>query len=313
MKSLMLNPQSSHSNFIKISLRLSMKFGQKLEAKQLLQRGNLLVLTLKSSYDPIFGRNLPTSKASSFFISGYEFMSLLLDLQHLWRIFERFWDTPQPASVNMAHLLPWKRSLILNHRMPRVLSPPVRSSLGNSPSMVLDRCEAPLLASWYFASCCVFSKGHCVGIVPIVFSKASFSTTEMLWEEVVSLDHWSCFLPRPYDVQGCLFIRNQTTSDHFITEAGGQRKARRHAPREFSKFGPRILASPPNAVWNVLRNLYDARPGMKKSTPVYWRWWEWEKNDYSFKKLLGLTSLFPRRSIRPYFLGSGGPNPFHWF
>ena len=71
------------------------------------------------------------------------------------------------------------------------------------------------------------------------------------------------FLPGPMmsKVQGCLFIRNQITS-HFITEAGGQRRARRHAPREFSKFGPRILASPPNAVWNVLRNLYDARPGM---------------------------------------------------
>ena len=314
MKSLMLNPQSSHSNFIKISLRLSMKFGQKLEAKQLLQRGNLLVLTLKSSYDPIFGRNLPTSKASSFFISGYEFMSLLLDLQHLWRIFERFWDTPQPASVNMAHLLPWKRSLILNHRMPRVLSPPVRSSLGNSPSMVLDRCEAPLLASWYFASCCVFSKGHCVGIVPIVFFKSKFFNN---W---VALRR-GCFF-RPLEL---FFTKGPMMSKGAFLS--GTKLLRTISSRRLAASGKHgaMLQENSQSLGRGFLHLHQMPCGTCcgifmmqglawRNPPRYiGRWWEWEKNDYSFKKLLGLTSLFPRRSIRPYFLGSGGPNPFHWF
>ena len=238
-----------------------MKFCQKLsvilEAKQLCKM-NLVVLTLNSSRTQ---KGLSSNLQSIIFfqrtLKGYECMSLFGSPPFM----KDFWDTPQPASVNMAHLLPWKRSLILNHRMSLVLSPPVRSSLGNSSSMVLDRCEAPLLASWYFASCCVFfSKGHCVGIVPIIFSKAScFNKWDALRRGCFfKPSEW--FPTRPYDVQGCLFIRNQTTS-HF-TEADGQRRARRHAPREFSKFGPRILASPPNAVWNVLRNLYDARPGM---------------------------------------------------
>lgn len=141
------------------------------------------------------------------------------DFKGLW--VKDFWDTPQPASVNMAHLLPWKRSLILNHQMSLVLSPPVRSSLGNSPSMVLDRC-ATLGILVLCQLLCFFQKGHCVGIVPIIFSKASFSTTEMLWEEVLSLNPWSCF----YQALWCPRVE----PNYFSFHHGGWRPAESTAP-----------------------------------------------------------------------------------
>ena len=139
-----------------------MKFCQKLsvilEAKQLCKM-NLVVLTLKSSRTQ---KGLSSNLQSIIFfqrtLKGYECMPLFGSPPFM----KDFWDTPQPASVNMAHLLPWKRSLILNHQMSLVLSPPVRSSLGNSPSMVLDRC-ATLGILLLCQLLCFFSKGHCVG------------------------------------------------------------------------------------------------------------------------------------------------------
>ena len=187
-----------------------------LEAKQLCKM-NLVVLTLKSSRTQ---KGLSSNLQSIIFfqrtLKGYECMSLFGSPPFM----KDFWDTPQPASVNMAHLLPWKRSLILNHRMSLVLSPPVRSSLGNSPSMVLDRCEAPLLASCYFASCYgFFQKG-------IALAKASFSTTEMLWEEVVSLNPWSCFCQALW----CPRVPFYQEPNYFSFHHGGWRPAESTAP-----------------------------------------------------------------------------------
>lgn len=292
----MLLPISSQK-FINISLRLSMKFCQKLsvilEAKQLCKM-NLVVLTLKSSRTQ---KGLSSNLQSIIFfqrtLKGYECMSLFGSPPFM----KDFWDTPQPASVNMAHLLPWKRSLILNHRMSLVLSPPVRSSLGNSPSMVLDRCEAPLLASWYFASCCVFFKRalrwHCANH----FFKSKFFNNWDALRRGCFFKPLELFLPGPMMSKGAFLSGTKLLliSSRRLAASGEHGAMLQENSQSLGRGFLHLHQMPCGTCCGIfmMQGLaWFIHPGKLR----YWRGWEWEKNYYSFKKLLGLTSLFPRRS-----------------
>ena len=224
-----------------------------------------------------------------------------------------FWDTPQPASVNMAHLLPWKRSLILNHQMSLVLSPPVRSSLGNSPSMVLDRC-ATLGILVLCQLLCFFQKGHCVG-------KSKFFNNWDALRRGCFFKPLELFLPGPMMSKGAFLSGTKLLliSSRRLAASGEHGAMLQENSQSLGRGFLHLHQMPCGTCCGIfmMQGLaWFIHPGKLR----YWRGWEWEKNYYSFKKLLSLTSLFPRRSwlfivrhspsIRPYFLGSGGPNPW---
>ena len=170
-----------------ISPRLSMKFrtkrlGKVIRAKKTASNVQNRSWWYKNSEKfPGTGKGLPSNfQETSLFPKGKGSACRSEKIHHLWRIFE----IPPTSSLNIKHGSPDplnRSSVILDHQMSLVLSPPVPSSFGNSPSMVLDRCEAQK-HSWHLGTLpgkCFFKRAGCDGIVPIILQK-QVETTEML-------------------------------------------------------------------------------------------------------------------------------------